>query len=193
MKDNNFLSLDLEMNQPSGKIIQVGVCVASLSTIDAPIKKMWYIDPQEEITDFITNLTGITNQDIKNHAVSHDVVAKEIVELMETHKCFINPVTWGGGDSQTLIDEIRERGIEFNTFGRRWIDVKTIHIFLEMCKGKTVKGGLRSAMGARKMTFIGEAHRADVDAHNTLRFFFHMIKNQSTLMNTINAIPNMQL
>lgn len=193
MREGNFLALDLEMNQPSGKIIQVGVCVANINTIATPIKKMWYIDPQEEVTEFITNLTGITNADIKSHAVSHSVVAKELVELMTEHKCFINPVTWGGGDSQTLIDEIRDCGIDFNAFGRRWIDVKTIHIFLEMCKGKTVKGGLKSAMGTRKMQFIGEAHRADVDAHNTLRFFFHMIKNQSALMESLCSISSIQV
>jgi inhibitor of KinA sporulation pathway (predicted exonuclease) len=192
MKNNNFLSLDLEMNQPSGKIIQVGVCIANQDTIDAPIKKMWHVDPEEEITDFITNLTGITNEDIKNHSVPHTVVAQELVDLIIQYKCFINPVTWGGGDSQILINEFNDRGITFNAFGRRWIDVKTIHVFLEMCKGKTLKGGLRSAMGARKMQFIGEAHRADVDAHNTLRFFFHMIKNQTAIMETLNTIPTIQ-
>lgn len=192
MKNSNFLSLDLEMNQPSGKIIQVGICIANRNTISAPILKMWYIDPQEPITEFITNLTGITNDDVKKHGVSHEVVAKELMELMLEHKCFVNPVTWGGGDSATLIDEFEERGIIFQTFGRRWVDVKTIHTFLELCKDKTLKGGLRSAMGARKMQFIGDAHRADVDAHNTLRFFFHMIEQQSNAVEAIKTLGNTQ-
>ncbi len=193
MKNSNFLSLDLEMNQPSGKIIQVGVCIANKDTIRAPVMKMWYIDPQEPITEFITNLTGISDDDIKKHAVSHEVVAREISALMDEHNCFINPVTWGGGDSQKLIDEFNERGMQFQSFGRRWVDVKTIHVFLELCKDKTLKGGLRSAMGARKMQFIGEAHRADVDAFNTLRFFFHMIEQQSNIVGAMKSMGNIQI
>jgi inhibitor of KinA sporulation pathway (predicted exonuclease) len=47
--------------------------------------------------------------------------------------------------------------------------------------GKNPSGGLKSAMGYFKIPFKGQPHRADVDAHNTLRFFFSLLDRQSKL------------
>ena len=44
--------------------------------------------------------------------------------------------------------------------------------------GKKTNGGLSSFMGRYKLQFEGKAHRADVDAYNTLRFFFLLIERQ---------------
>ena len=182
------------MNQPSGRIIEVGICIASLDTIGSPILKSWYIDPEEEVTEYITKLTGITNEDIRSHSVKHEVVVRELSDLIVENNCFINPVTWGGGDSQLLLDEFKKYSTEpFNHFGRRWLDVKTMYIFLEMSKGKFGKGGLKSAMANRKMQFIGDAHRASVDAHNTLRLFFNLIETQGKVYDVVNSMTSLNL
>lgn len=185
-----FISLDLEMNKPSNKIIQVGVCLSHIDGIEPnaeypefPKTYVWYLDPQEPISPFITELTGITDDDIRDKAVSHERCASELSALIDQHNCFINPVTWGGGDSSLLIHEFKDRGIDFNKFGRRWIDVKTIHTYLCLSRFKTPKGGLKSCMGMYGLKFIGDAHRADFDALNTLRLFFHLMKRNNTLEN----------
>ena len=121
-----YLSLDLELNNApdnstvNPKIIQVGIAIGSYLNYknNSIAKYKWYLDPQEPIFEFITNLTGISNEDIIRNAVSHEQVAKEIGELIQAHQCFINPITWGGGDSTELKFEFINRGtiIPCNSF-----------------------------------------------------------------------------
>jgi inhibitor of KinA sporulation pathway (predicted exonuclease) len=53
-------------------------------------------------------------------------------------------------------------------------------------KGKKPNGGLSSALGEYRLPFEGKAHRADVDAFNTLRLFFHILKSQFSMECVIN-------
>jgi len=177
--DGKFLALDLELNQPSGKIIQVGVAIGDKHTrFEDYIVRKWYIDPKEPISEFINDLTGITDADIRANCVSHETVARELGELIKEHKVFVNPVTWGGGDSGELLAEFCTNHADFPHFGRRWIDVKTWYTYLMLTRGKAPSGGLASAMGYFKLHFKGKAHRADVDAANTLAFFFTLLERQ---------------
>lgn len=177
-----FLALDLELNQPSNRIIQVGVTLGSrMQSEEEWVVKQWLLDPEEPIAEFITGLTGITNEDIASKAVPWDQMANELGLLIDTYKPFVNPVTWGGGDSVELLASLQERKIDFPYFGRRWIDVKTAHTFLALTHGKKPTGGLRSTMTHYKMKFMGEPHRADVDAYNTLRLFYRLMERQESL------------
>jgi inhibitor of KinA sporulation pathway (predicted exonuclease) len=182
ISNQNYLALDLELNQPSGKIIQVGVAIGSIQDkFEDYVVRKWYIDPQEPISEFINNLTGITDADIRAESYSHDHVARELSALIREHNTFINPVTWGGGDSRELLDEFCKNHADFPHFGRRWIDVKTWYTYLMLSKGKNPTGGLSSAMGYFKLHFKGKAHRADVDAANTLALFFKLLERQAQL------------
>lgn len=189
IKDKNFISLDLELNNaqdgstPVPKIIQVGISIGNMNQDSEQfLIKKWYLDPQEPIFPFIEELTGITDNDIKNYAVSHSQCALELSELINEYKPFINPIVWGGGDSVELLAEFRERDIHFPHFGRRWIDVKTIFTYLNWSKGKTsAKSSLNSGLVAFKMKFQGTPHRADDDARNTLILFFKMLERQLTI------------
>lgn len=181
MAYDTFLSLDLEMAQPSRKIIQVGVSVGSL---DAGVLEThaWFIDPQEPITPFIQELTGITDAEIQAKAKPVVQVASELSALIQRYpKMFVNPVTWGGGDGPELLELFKEAGAEFPHLGRRWMDVKTLWTLQRLAAGKSTSGGLSSAMGSCKLPFKGRAHRADVDAENTLRFFLHILQREKTL------------
>ena len=74
-----------------------------------------------------------------------------------------------------------DRNITFPFFGHRWIDVKTWYVLRLLANGKRPAGGLSSAMNTYKMKFQGEAHRADVDALNTLRLFFNILERQNNM------------
>ena len=117
-------------------------------------------------------------------------VARELGELIKEHKVFVNPVTWGGGDSSELLAEFSKNHADFPHFGRRWIDVKTWYTYLMLTKGKTPSGGLASAMGYFKLHFKGKAHRADVDAANTLALFFKLLERQDKLENITELAKN---
>lgn len=180
----NFLSLDLELNQPSGRIIQVGVAIGNLEE-EVIETRSWFLDPEEVICPRIEDLTGITNKMIADQAVSHAVMAEELASLIDKHNPFVNPVQWGGGDRDALLRELKERQIAFPFFGRRELDVKQMYTYLSLSQGKKPNGGLRSCMGKYKIPFQGVPHRADVDAKNTLLFFLYLLARQTAVEKSI--------
>lgn len=187
-----FLSLDLEMNQPSGRIIEVGVCMGSAHLPeDEWITRRWLLDPQEPLAPAIVELTGITQDELAACAVPWEQMALELSALIGQHEPFVNPVTWGGGDSQALLEGLRAREIDFPHLGRRWLDVKTMHSFLTFAGGKgKPSGGLSSVMARHKLKFIGKPHRAGVDAFNTLRLYFRLLERQSALESAAKLIKS---
>jgi inhibitor of KinA sporulation pathway (predicted exonuclease) len=189
--DQKYLALDLELNNapdgstPSPSIIQVGVAIGSARQLPSDwIVKKWFVKVNEPIYTFITELTGITTEDVQN-GLQHYDIANELNKLIKDNNTFVNPVTWGGGDSTELKADFERWGVEFRNFGRRWIDVKTWYVLHMITKGKKPAGGLSSAMGEYKMHFEGTPHRADVDAYNTLRLFFQILKKQGAMENLI--------
>lgn len=183
LRENNYFALDLELNNKNDgsvpKIIQVGVAIGS--NLDNIKTYSWYLNPEESITPFITKLTGITDDDVVNLSVTHQVLAEELGAVIKDNNCFVNPVTWGQGDSSELLQEFKERNVDFPFFGRRIIDVKTLYVFFETINGRSKSGGLRKSMNRYKIPFIGTSHRADVDAYNTLRFYFFLMERQRKL------------
>lgn len=172
-----FLALDLEFDNE--RIIQVGIAIGSKIEDIETFK--WYVNPGHLISEKIINLTGITQEDIDTKSVGLDVVAKELTDIIDKHDVFVNPVQWGAGDSYRLKNEFKENNIEFKCFGFREIDVKTLFTFIQMSRNGKKRSGLSNAMRKFNLEFKGEAHRADVDAYNTLVFYFHLIKRQSEL------------
>lgn len=182
MKHQIYVALDLEMNQPSRKIIQVGVVLGGPTSPAAAWQtRQWLLDPGEPIAPEIQELTGISDEDIQKSAVSWQALADELGTLIQANPCFVNPVTWGGGDAELLKAGFAEKGIAFPFFGRRWIDVKTWHTCQSLSEGKNPSGGLASVMGRYKVPFVGKAHRADVDAYNTLVLFVHLLHRQAQI------------
>jgi DNA polymerase III epsilon subunit-like protein len=186
----NYISLDLELNNsqdgrtPDPKIIQVGIAVGNFDQ-DVLFTKSWFIDPEEPIYEFITELTGIDDYKISLESVPLSVVAQELSEIITNYECFVNPVTWGCGDAAKLLKDFKEANISFPHFGRRELDTKQIHVFLMMAKGMNIKSGLSTAVRHHGLKFKGVPHRADVDAENTLMLFFKLIENQKLLLSTL--------
>lgn len=182
IRNINYFSLDLELNNlqngTTPRIIQIGIAISSPLNQSDIQTYSWYLDPEEKISPFIENLTGIDDKLIKEKSVSHETVAKELGEILTENKCFVNPVTWGQGDSEELKVEFRERNIHFPFFGRRIVDVKTLYVFQQMVEGKSPSGGLRKSMNSYGLDFVGQSHNAEFDALNTLRFFFYFLERQ---------------
>jgi inhibitor of KinA sporulation pathway (predicted exonuclease) len=195
MRDQNYLALDLELNNKSDgstpKIIEVGVAIGNPTRPCEITKLNWYLDPHEPVNPFIENLTGISDSLIREKAVPHEQVAKELGALFKVYDCFPNPITWGQGDADELKQEFREREIVFPHFGRRIFDVKTIYVFKQLALGNTVSGGLKKVLGRYGLKFEGKPHRAGDDAYNTLRLFFQLLHQESSLRGCLQELKQL--
>lgn len=169
------MSIDLEMNQPTGSIIQCGVSVGSLINKQILETATFNIYQSEIICPRITKLTGITQKDVDNGELLATVYNK-VVDIHNKHKSFINCVSWSGGDVETL-----RRQLKLDTedpawkFGRRWIDVKTVYVSYRLAKEEPIQSGLAKTMSKCGLKFEGRKHNAGCDAENTLRLYFHIL------------------
>lgn len=172
-----FTCLDLEMNQPSGKIIQIGAVVGDVSSGKIIDKFMTYVNPDEPITEYITNLTGIKQIHIEN-APNLNVAYELLKSFHMTNKSFVNPITWGGGDSVEIKQQLTEDEIALGSgwcFGRRWIDAKTIYQSYRIATKGQVQGGLGKALTRMGLKFEGRKHDALDDAANTFHIYCKLL------------------
>lgn len=185
-----YCALDLELNCPERgaesvgppKIIQVGISVGLWPSCSILYTGAQYVKIEEEIYPRITELTGISNNDIQQYGKSHSEIKAWLSEIKEEYKLYSNPITWGHSDLDELRAEMESETNEpFNLMGRRPIDVKTIFTFKQIVNHKASKLGLKGALGRYGLGFQGTPHRADVDAMNTLRLFFHMLHLDSQI------------
>lgn len=169
------MAFDLELNQPSNTIIQVGVCVGNLKSGEILYKYSENIYCDEPISEFITKLTKITQEDVQNGKGLFETYIN-ICEAHRKYGCFRNPITWGGGDCTLLKEQlpslIDEEGF---LFGRRWIDAKTVFISKCFAEGASPKSGLAKSLTRLNLHFEGTKHTAVDDAVNTFRIYRELL------------------
>lgn len=182
MKKELFIAMDLELNQPSNKIIQIGAVVGNIVTgeiLDTfsifvnPNEKLGFCNGGENDGMTITDLTGITQEDVDNALPLKEAFA-EFAMFVRTYDCFINPITWGGGDTEELRRQL-DMGHEGWIFGRRWIDAKTVYITYRLANGSDPVGGLGKALTRVGLKFEGRKHDALDDAKNTFLIYKRLI------------------
>ena len=185
----NFIALDLELNQPSGKIIEIGIAIGNPT--DGIVKNTnWYVDPGESIDESIVELTGIDDSIIDMEATPLSFIVQDLTTIFESYQPFPNPVQWGGSDADILRKEFLLQGFDLKLFGRRQIDVKTIYSFLQISRGRSITGGLKGCMERYGMKFFGGPHRALDDARNTLEFYFKLLRRQQNMERIFEEIRN---
>jgi inhibitor of KinA sporulation pathway (predicted exonuclease) len=166
-----IVALDLELNQPSGRVVQIGAVLGNVRTGNVVSQFDVKVNPGGPFSLRIAELTGISPQQIESapslaeagQALAAWLAPRDSVRLL-------NPLTWGGGDTETLRDQLgfaSERWI----FGRRWIDVKTLYVAWRMAQGKDISGGLARAMTKLGLSFRGRKHDALDDSLNTFRIY----------------------
>jgi DNA polymerase III alpha subunit (gram-positive type) len=187
----NYLSLDLELNTDGSKtheICEIGVAVGNKSEILLTDSKL--IKIKQPLFERTTEITGITQADVDS-GIELQEAATWLSEIVNTYQTFVNPITWGLSDAQELLETFKNSNIHFPYFGRRVIDVKHFFLFIEAANGRALSGGLKNAMNKHKIRFGGTPHRAEVDAENTLRFFFHLLKRQAILEDSISTFKSL--
>jgi inhibitor of KinA sporulation pathway (predicted exonuclease) len=175
-----IMTLDVELTQPGKKIIQIGAAVYDVRDASLCGTMEIFVNPHEPISQGITELTGITNEDVQH---GYDI-AQAYERLRSFHKelkPFKNPLVWGSGimnDSSLIYDEYIARtghGDE-NFMGLRVIDAKTLFQSLMIFKNGSYAGGLKPCMKRLGLTFEGREHTALADAKNTFTLWYQLVR-----------------
>jgi inhibitor of KinA sporulation pathway (predicted exonuclease) len=106
-----LVSLDLELNQPSRRVIQIGAVIGNIRTGEIVSRFNSKVSPDEELSPAIAELTKINQEEVD--------VAPKLREAYESLKRWLepfagervlNPITGGGGDTETLREQLPSDG-----------------------------------------------------------------------------------
>ena len=121
-----------------------------------------FVNPGKSVPPEITELTGITNEDVKNQPLFKELAAG----LAEEFKgCDFAGFNSNHFDIPMLAEEFLRAGIDFDFSKSRLIDVQTIFHKMER---RNLAAAYKFYCG-RKMEEDFEAHRADQDTEATYR------------------------
>lgn len=171
-----YVALDLEFNQPSQAIIQVGAVLGNLQTGEILSRFSVFVNPQEELAPRIAELCGIVPEVLEMAGSlqdAHALLQQWLAPFKDERR--LNPLTWGGGDADALRQALNlddERWL----FGRRWVDVKTVFVALQDTRGAQSTGGLAASMKKVGLVFRGRKHDAADDALNTFRMYVRLLE-----------------
>lgn len=172
-----YLSLDLEMLQPSGLIIQIGACIGDLRTGEVYESFSQLVCQPEPVSPFIEQLTGISTADLQAEGIPLSEAYARLLEFRAKYdNVEYNPIVWGGNDMEYLKRQLGDGAIPW-PFGYRIIDVKTIFQFIQIARGAKTQAGLAKAMIKSGLSFQGRKHNAKDDAVNTFRLAHQLLAN----------------
>lgn len=187
MKEKYHCCIDLELEQPctnhqtpdsmlnKEKIIQVGYVIYTLEPEFKIVEKVcdYIFIGDIKLSQFIKNLTGISDDDLKN-GISLEDSYKKLVELQKKYNFSRVIKQWGGGDMSCLKKELPDVKWEFGYSG---MNIKHLYQIYAEANGLNVSGGLSRSMRRCGLKWEGRGkHDALIDALNTARFHNFLYK-----------------
>lgn len=169
MTSNKIIVIDLEATcwdnatpeqLSTSEIIEIGICLYANGVISK--KQNIYIRPTlSEISEYCTNLTGITPEIVKSRGIRFDFALNRLKK--EYPICSAPWCSWGD-DKTHLISSCQYFGIEY-PFSTH-IDLSTIfRVLFGLKKNISVEAALK-LLG---LQFEGKPHSAGDDAYNAAR------------------------
>jgi inhibitor of KinA sporulation pathway (predicted exonuclease) len=165
-----LIIIDLEHNQPSGNIIQIGAVFVDLKRNKVIDKFDKYIQPGEPIAKEITELTGITDDMVRGY-MPH-VIFFNFWAWVEKCNCGGKLSAWGP-DVYHLKEQSLKSGVEPPKKLKN-IDIKYMFEIIRSAYGSKQRGGLKKTLELFDFEFEGKQHDAFVDAYNTATLMFYM-------------------
>lgn len=166
-----LIVLDLEMNQPSGKIIQIGAVLVDLKKQNMLVDDFnKYVNPHEPLDPYIIDLTNIKQEEV-DKAEDITKVLGDFWKWVEGSKCGGNIWAWG-----TDVEELQKVSIDnaLLTPKLRSVNMKYLSFLIRSAIGSKQRGGLKNTMDLFKVQFEGRQHNALVDATNTAYLLKHI-------------------
>lgn len=167
MNHNRVVCFDLEMccwNSDgvgtTGEIIEVGLAEIDVASGDIVKRARYYVKPEQDpISEFCTQLTGITPKIIQKQGRPLAEVLKSMV------KNFGGPnkiyAAWGR-DDLILKQECQDKGIEMPF--KEFINLATLYRIQNRLKDQRI--GHRAAQEEKGIEWEGRQHSGYVDAYN---------------------------
>lgn len=180
MNKKNFTVLDLKLNKPSDKILQVGVVIGNIYTKNIVCANSLFVKTNEKISEYVTKVSGITQENVKN-GIDLLTIYNKISSLHSKHNSSSLILSWGRNNSEYLKSQLKKEypniNIENNwKLGYRCIDVKTIYQFYQIINGKELQGGILKAVSELGLKFIGKKHDALWDSFNIFKIFVTLME-----------------
>lgn len=171
------MALDLEFNQPSQRIIQVGAVIGRVDTGEVLSRFSVFVNPEEPLAEHISELCGIAPGVLETAGSLPEAYQHLTAWLaMFADERRLNPLTWGGADAHNLRDAVGLDDGSTGLFGRRWVDVKTVYTAWQDAQGQQSTGGLAPSMKRMGLAFQGRKHDAADDALNTFRMYARLLQ-----------------
>jgi inhibitor of KinA sporulation pathway (predicted exonuclease) len=171
------LYIDLELTcwdtQPiptgqSREIIQIGLVYANLSNLQIINTERYYITVKSEISEYCTNLTAITKDNISSYGKSFKLTLSEIVKKFHPN----NKATFAWGDDSSFINDACIQYMCKNPFDNMYdLGVQFKHAF-----GTNRNHSLPDAMSMLGLSFEGRQHDGLVDAENLCNLHLEMLR-----------------
>ena len=160
-----IIVFDLELNQPSEKIIEIGFVIGDLLKQEILERQSIFVNPEEALSKEIIELTSISQEQV-DHGLSLEEAYLKMLGFVRKYSAKLILFQWGVGDTSLLKKQLPD-GTDW-PFGRRWIDVKALSQVDAIVNGLKPYGGLKK-LASRKGIIVDKekAHRADYDAEIT--------------------------
>ncbi len=159
--------VDLEFNQPSKALIQIGAVSLHLKTGEILSEFDTFVNPRETIDSYIQDLCHISQAQVDS--------APDLRTALGKFWGWVDGKAIGawGGDVAHLTSLSRDLGIDYPHI--RVYDLLGMGAILRSAIPGASSGGLLKTMHAFGMKFEGQQHNALVDARNTARLTYKWI------------------
>lgn len=146
------------------EIIEIGLAVVSMTDHDVTNTHQIYVHNTDSyISEFCTELTGITQADLHTHGTSFKRACQTLRDMYNSRACPF--VSWGDFDRRQFKRDCEAKDVAY-PFDRH-VNLKTV----EAIDARRSEQPLQTALDKRGLDFEGRPHAAEDDAYNTARLF----------------------
>lgn len=177
-----MIIVDLELNQPSQKIIQIGsVRVYPLTGTISPFYET-FVNPNERLDPFIAKMTRINSKNLKGGKSLGDSLREFWRGVLE-----VGALGAWGDDCRMLYNAGVDAGVDIPE-GFPMYDLTRLCSFIDIAQGLPLRKvtGLKNNLRAYDLTFKGRHHNAQDDAHMTGELYLAMRNHMIGLL----ALPS---
>ena len=173
MKYDKIAFFDLEMccwenSKRVGEIIEIGLSLVDVENKEVVKTAQYYVKPEkDDISEYCTNITGITPQIIKKQGRPLNEALKTMIKNFGGQNRIYS--AWGRDDT-VLFSECKEKGIEHPFF--EFINLGT---FYRLKYNRTSQAtSLQDTLELHNIEFEGKAHSGLVDSYNLAKLYINL-------------------